>query len=109
MDELRDAVTGRAAGLVLGVLVIQLAFVFSYVGAFHRPTPHRVPIVVVAPDSLAQAVTKRLNALPGAPLAARASSQVPAALTRLRRDQTDGVLALDQGGQTDTLYVAGGG
>ena len=35
--EIRDAVSLRTVGLVIGVLFIQLAFVLSYVGAFHQP------------------------------------------------------------------------
>ena len=50
--ELFDAITPRTVFLVSGVLLIQLAFVLSYVGAFHHPTPHQVPVVVVAPAQI---------------------------------------------------------
>ena len=36
--ELLAGVTRRSAFLVLGVLLLQLGFVLSYVGAFHAPT-----------------------------------------------------------------------
>ena len=39
------APTPRAVALVLvPALVLMLAFAFSYVGAFHDPTPHAVPV-----------------------------------------------------------------
>jgi hypothetical protein len=66
----------RNALLIIGVLAIQLGFIASYLGAFHNPKPHRIPIAVVAPPGtppqrVAQAVGQ-LNALPGDPLDARA-------------------------------------
>lgn len=50
LREWRDAVTPRAVGLVIGVLVLQLAFILSYAGAFHSPSPHLIPVGVVAPQ-----------------------------------------------------------
>ena len=38
--ELRDAVSLRTMTLVGGVLLLQLAFILSYVSAFHAPKPH---------------------------------------------------------------------
>lgn len=45
LAEIKDAVTTRAALLVLGVLALQLAFVTSC-GAFHHPKPSEIPIAV---------------------------------------------------------------
>lgn len=70
-SEVRDAVSRRAAVMVLGVLAIQLGFIASYLAAFHHPTPHRIPLGVVAPAGAAGQVAARLNALPGDPLDAR--------------------------------------
>ena len=48
------APTPRAVGLVLiPALVLTLAFAFSYVGAFHDPTPHAVPVAVIGPPAFA--------------------------------------------------------
>src|SRR4051794_41216625 len=47
--ELLPGVTRRSALLVVGVLLLQLGFVLSYVGAFHAPTPRQIPVAVVAP------------------------------------------------------------
>ena len=43
LAEFFDAFNRRTFLLVIGVLLIQVGFVLSYVGAFHHPTPHRVP------------------------------------------------------------------
>jgi hypothetical protein len=57
--------TPKAVALVLlPALVLTLAFSFSYVGAFHDPTPHQVPVAVVGPPT----VTAQLDGLPGDPL-----------------------------------------
>ena len=70
----------RAVALVLlPALVLMLAFAFSYVGAFHEPTPHHVPIAVVGPP----AVAAQLDALPGDPLDARQASSRADALSQI--------------------------
>ena len=65
--------------VLLPALVLTLAFAFSYVGAFHEPTPHNVPIAVVGPA----AVTAQLDALPGDPLDARQASSRADALSQI--------------------------
>lgn len=50
LAEFKDAVTTRAALLVLGVLALQLAFITSYIGAFHHPKPSEIPMAVAAPS-----------------------------------------------------------
>jgi hypothetical protein len=102
-------VSVRTFSLVVGVLLIQLAFVLSYVGAFHHPTAHRIPIEVDAPAAMAPSVVARLNALPGAPLQATAAASPALARGRLAEDRTDGVFVVDPRSSTDTVVVAGGG
>jgi hypothetical protein len=74
------APTPKAVTLVLvPALVLMLAFAFFYVGAFHDPTPHRVPVAVVGPP----AVAAQLNRLPGDPLDARPVSSRPVAMSQI--------------------------
>jgi len=75
-----------------------LAFAFSYVGAFHDPTPHQVPISVVGPPALAE----QLNGLPGDPLDARQVSSRADALSQIDDREVYG--AYDAAG--NRLYVA---
>ena len=75
-----------------------LAFAFSYVGAFHDPTPHHVPVAVVGPP----AVSAQLNQLPGDPLDARQSSSRADALSQIDDRKVYG--AYDAA--TNRLFVA---
>ena len=93
------APTPKAVALVLlPALVLMLAFAFSYVGAFHEPTPHHVPVAVVGPP----AVAAQLNSLPGDPLDARQASSRPDALSQI--DDRDVYGAYDAA--TNRLFVA---
>ena len=107
--ELFDAITSRTLLLVIGVLLIQLGFVLSYVGAFHHPTPHQVPVAVVAPAQISGRVVTELSGLHGQPLSANAVPSEAAGLTLLRNGSTSGVFIVDPAGKTDSLLVASGG
>ena len=91
--------TPKAVALVLlPALVLTLAFAFSYVGAFHDPTPHNVPVAVVGPPAL----TTQLDRLPGDPLDARPASSRPDALSQI--DDRDVYGAFDA--TSNQLFVA---
>ncbi len=93
------APTPRAVALVLiPALVLTLAFALSYVGAFHDPTPHAVPVAIIGPP----AVAAQLNRLPGDPLDARQASSRPAALSEIDDREVYG--AYDAA--TNRLFVA---
>src|SRR5436190_1697727 len=93
------APTPKAVTLVLvPALVLMLAFAFSYVGAFHDPTPHGVPLAVVGPP----AVAAHLDALPGHPLDTRVTPSRQAALSQIDDRKVYG--AYDA--TTNRLYVA---
>ncbi|MQY08758.1 DUF3533 domain-containing protein [Actinomadura macrotermitis] len=108
--DLRDAVSPRAALLVAGVLVVQLAFVLSYIGAFHAPAPHRVPVAVAAPSAQAGAqVVERVNKLPGTPVDARVVAGPGQARARVLDRSVQAALVIDPQGRSDTLLVATAG
>ncbi len=79
-------------------LVLMLAFAFFYVGAFHDPTPHHVPIAVIGPP----AASAQLNRLPGAPLDARSVPSRGEAIAQIEGREVYG--AYDA--TTGRLYVA---
>ncbi|MGW6619184.1 DUF3533 domain-containing protein [Streptomyces erythrochromogenes] len=109
LAEIKDAVTTRAALLVLGVLVLQLAFITSYIGAFHHPKPSEIPIAVTAPAAeVAERSAQQLGALPGDPLDPRVVGGEAAALAQVRNRDVDGALIIDPAGRTDRLLVASG-
>ena len=60
---------------------------FSYVGAFHEPTPHHVPVAVVGPPAAAV----QLSRLPGDPLEARQASSRSDALSQIDDREVYGV------------------
>ncbi|CAM5562897.1 ABC-2 transporter permease [Streptomyces narbonensis] len=109
VDELKSAVTPRAALLVVGVFALQLLFITSYVGALHNPKPTDVPFGVVAPGQAATVLTDRLEKLPGDPLAPRTLTDEAEARDQIMNRDIDGALIVDPRGRTDTLLVASGG
>jgi hypothetical protein len=105
----RDAIAPRTLLLGFGVLVLQFAFIVSYMATFHSPEPHQIPVMVVAPPQLAETVIEHLNAIPGAPLEASASDDVRLALQALRSGETSGVYVVSAADSHDFGVVATGG
>jgi len=97
----------RQFALVAGVLAIGLAFIFSYVAAFHEPKPHRIEIAVVAPGEAAAKAAARLDELPGSPLQASVAGSEAEARRRIGEDEVVGALIVDPRGKTDRLLLAG--
>ncbi|MFE7300874.1 DUF3533 domain-containing protein [Streptomyces sp. NPDC057579] len=108
-QEVRSAVTVRAALLVIGVLGLMVAFITSYAGAFHRPKPDRVPLAVVAPAQIRGELVDKLDRLPGTPLDPRPVASEAAARRQIDDRTLDAALIVDPRGTTDRLLVAGGG
>ena len=93
------APTPKAVALVLvPALVLMLTFAFFYVGAFHEPTPHQVPLAVVGPPTVAA----QLNRLPGQPLDARQASSRADALSQINDRKVYGAYEA----ATNRLFVA---
>ncbi|MFI8827966.1 DUF3533 domain-containing protein [Streptomyces sp. NPDC053431] len=109
VDELKSAVTPRAALLVVGVFALQLLFITSYVGALHHPKPTDVPFGVVGPQQVSTVLMERLEKLPGDPLDPRVVADADEARDQILNRDIDGALIVDPRGRTDTLLVASGG
>ncbi|MEU3747570.1 MULTISPECIES: DUF3533 domain-containing protein [Streptomyces] len=109
VDELKSAVTPRAALLVVGVFALQLLFITSYVGALHHPKPTDVPFGVVAPPRVSTQLVEQLEQLPGGPIDPRTVTDEAEARKQIMNRDIDGALVVDVTGRTDTLLVASGG
>ena len=109
LAEFLDAFDRRTFLLVIAVLLIQAGFVLSYAGAFHHPSPHRVPIAVAAPAQISGHLVSELNAIGGQPLYATAIAGQATGRTLLRHGTASGLLIINPRASTDTLHVAGGG
>src|SRR3954469_24724763 len=102
--ELADAIAPRTVLLVVGVLLVQLAFVASYVGAFHDPQPHDVSVGVVAPTrDAAVRVVSQLEGIDGHPLAALAVADRQAAVRQIRDADLAGAVVIAPRGTRDEL------
>ncbi|TQF75265.1 ABC transporter permease [Rhodococcus spelaei] len=97
--------------VVLGVLLLQLGFITSYVAAFHQPTPRDIPIGVIAdaglPAGVDQQVTDKLNAIDGRPLQARVLANTYEARNLIADREIMGAYLISPTG-TDTLITASG-
>ncbi|MGW2077835.1 DUF3533 domain-containing protein [Streptomyces sp. NPDC001939] len=110
LDEVKSAVTPRAALLVIGVIALQLLFITSYVGALHNPKPKDVAFGVAAPvPAVARQAADRLDRLPGSPLDPRTVTGAAAARDKVVNRDIYGALIIAPRGTTDTLLVASGG
>lgn len=109
MDDLHDAVTPRTIGLVLGVLVLQLGFILSYVGAFHAPSPQDIPVAVVAPAQQSARIVNGLNAIDGSPLKVEAVGSEQEARADILQGRRSAALIVNVNGTEDRLLVASGG
>ncbi len=108
-DRFRDAIAPRTLLLGIGVLLLQFAFILSYIGAFHSPSPHRIPVTVVAPSQVVGQIVDQLNGTAGQPVTASASTDEQAAREALRTGETSGVYVLSTTDDRDSLLVASGG
>jgi hypothetical protein len=108
-EELRDAFAPRTLLLVVGVALLCLGFVLSYVGAFHDPAPHRIPVAVVAPAPVVDQLVDGLNDADREPVVATAADDEAAARRLLERGEIAAALVIDPAGTEDTLLVASGG
>ena len=106
LGEFWDAVSVRTVSLIIGILLLQIGFILSYVGAFHAPTPHRIPLAVVAPARESGQVVTKLNLIAAAPLHATAASDQAAAHRLIGDESVSAALVINPATKTDTLLVA---
>jgi hypothetical protein len=108
-QEIKDAVAPRTVVLVVGVLLLQLGFVLSYVGAFHQPTPQHVKVAVVAPAQVSGNLVAQLNGIAGTPLQVTAVADEAAARAQLANGDISAALVVNPSGTADTLLTASAG
>lgn len=109
-QELRSSVDARTVVLMIGVLLLQIAFIWSYVGAFHDPKPKDVPVAVVAPtQQIGEQTVAKLNGINGSPVKAHAVANEAAARQELKDANSSAALVINPSGTQDTLLVASGG
>jgi hypothetical protein len=106
MAEVRDAVTPRAAALMFAVLVVQLAFIGSYIGAFHQPKPRDIPVAIVNPGPDGELLA-RLNGIPGRPIRAHGVDSEEAARAEIAHRKVYGALLVTGTAAPDRLLLAG--
>lgn len=108
-QEVKDAVAPRTIVLVVGVLLLQLGFVLSYIGAFHQPAPYEVKVAVVAPEQVSSNLVTQLNSLSGTPLLVSAADSEANAREQLTSGDISAVLVVDPAGTQDRVLTASGG
>ncbi|RNI23317.1 DUF3533 domain-containing protein [Flexivirga caeni] len=106
--ELRRITAPRTLALLVGVLVLQLGFILSYVGAFHAPRPQHIPISIAAGAQSAHLV-EQINGIDGTPLRAHAAADETSARESVTSGDRSAALVMNPHSTTDTLYVASGG
>ncbi|MCL3818080.1 DUF3533 domain-containing protein [Aeromicrobium wangtongii] len=98
--------------LLIGVLLIQLGFTASYVGAFHSPTPDKVPIAVAppagAPDQPARELARTLNGLDDKPLKATVVKDEAEGRRKLKDRSVGAVLVIGEQGYQLLIASADG-
>ncbi|MEV0189269.1 ABC transporter permease [Kitasatospora purpeofusca] len=104
--ELKGAVTPRAAMLVIGVLLLQLGFVTSYVGALHHPVPHELSIAVVAPPQVAPKFVQGLESVPDQAVKAVTAPDAETATQQIKDQKVYAALVVDPASTEDVLLVA---
>ena len=96
----------KVAVVVVGVLLLQLAFIGSYLGGLHRPTPRLVPFAVAGTTAAVAPVRQQLQRF-GDAVAVRTVTDRAEAERQIRNREVYGAYVPDPSGRTDVLLVAG--
>ncbi|MEV7024703.1 ABC transporter permease [Kitasatospora sp. NPDC093558] len=105
--ELKGAVTPRAALMVIAVLLLQLGFITSYVGALHKPAPHNLSIAVVAPPQVAPKLVGALQSVPNDAVKPVTAPDAETATQQIKDQKIYAALVFNPAGTEDTLLTAG--
>ncbi|RSN01979.1 hypothetical protein DMB42_38165 [Nonomuraea sp. WAC 01424] len=96
---------GRIIGLVVGVALLGMLFAGSFLGAFHAPEPHGVPVAVVAPAEQVRQLQNGVDRRRAGAFALSGYATAGEARAALLDRQVDAVLVPQEG----TLVVASAG
>lgn len=106
MEETARPDNRTIAAALIAVVVLQLLFALSYIGAFHDPSPHGVPLAVAAPTrAAADQVAQGLEQEGGDDVATEVVADDAAARARVRDRDAAGALVVGPK-KTDRLYIA---
>ncbi|MFI0453289.1 hypothetical protein [Actinomadura sp. 6N118] len=98
--------TSAAGALVAAVLLLQLGFFASSVGALLTPFSHEISTAVVAPAQSRDQILAKLNSLHGNPVHAVAVKDEATARSQIERREVDAAFVMDPAEKTDTLLIA---
>ncbi|KAB2350366.1 hypothetical protein [Actinomadura rudentiformis] len=104
--DFRAAVTSAVGALVAAVLLLQLAFCASSIGALRAPSSHGIRTAVVAPEQARDRILAMLNGLHGTPVQAVAVKDEATARSQIERREVDVAFVMDPAEKTDTLLIA---
>ena len=98
--------------LPLGLVAINVAFAAAFMGtalsAFHQPTPHAVPVGIVAPEPVSQKVHRALEARAPGGFALRSYPSQARARAGITAREVDGALVATPRGMSLLIARAGG-
>jgi hypothetical protein len=108
--ELRDAVSLRTISLIGGVLLLQFAFILSYVAAFHAPKPHEIRLGIVSPsEKISEQTADKMNAVTEHPLNVVPVADKDTAIRQIKSGELSAALVINIFGKSDTLLISSGG
>ncbi|WP_188195551.1 hypothetical protein [Nonomuraea sp. SYSU D8015] len=96
---------GKIIGLVVGVTLLGMLFAGSFLGAFHKPEPHGVPVAVVAPAEQVKQLQAGIDHRKEGAFALSEYTSVDVARAALLDREVDAVLVPQEG----KLIVASAG
>lgn len=96
----------KIAGLLFGVIVLQMLFVTSYVSAFRDPQPHEIPVLVVGPAQQRTDAVDQIEDVVGDAIEPSEGESAQSARAALLERKAVAAIVLGTGG--DELLIASG-